>query len=355
MGLDIDITKQLPGFALRAQLGCEQGIIGVLGASGAGKSMLLKCIAGLVSPDRGRILIDGVTFFDSGRKINLPSRERKTGFLFQNYALFPHLTIAENIAFGLDKLNKTDRGKRVSELMERFKLAEMAARYPSQISGGQQQRVALARALAAEPKILLLDEPFSALDNHLKNHMMKDMLVFLKEFGGSTLFVTHNIEEAYRLCDLIAVLNSGKVEFIGPKEEVFMKPASLAAAQITGCKNIAGAVRISSHMARIPEWGITLSTADSIEDEQGFIGIRANHIMMANDKSKENLFSVWIADESKAQFRTTLYLKIGSVSVNPDDYHIEWEISREQRDEIMNLGQPFHICLRPERIFFVRD
>ena len=323
MGLYIDIKKKLPGFMFEVKLSCEQDdIIGVLGASGAGKSMLLNCIAGLISPDEGKIILDNKTFFDSAQKINLAPRDRKAGFLFQNYALFPHLTIAENIAFGLEQFSKADKDKKAVELMERFHIADIGKRYPTQISGGQQQRVALARALAADPQILLLDEPFSALDNHLKAHMMKDMLVSLKEFHGNTLFVTHNMEEAYCLCDRIAVLSAGSVETFDLKQEIFQKPASLETAKITGCKNNATAVRESVNNVEVPDWGIQVKTSMKIEDEKGFVGIRANHIKLADDSNKENCFPVWIADESEAPFRTSLYLKIGYKSRNLEDYNI---------------------------------
>lgn len=353
MGLYIDIKKKLPGFSLQAKLACEQGIIGILGASGSGKSMLLNCIAGLINPDEGKIILNEKTFYDSTQKINLAPRDRKAGFLFQNYALFPHLTIAENIAFGLDALSKSDKNKKVVELMERFHMAGMEKRYPAQISGGQQQRVALARALAVEPELLLLDEPFSALDNHLKVHMMKEMLVSLHEFQGNTLFVTHNIEEAYRLCDRIAVLNAGRVETLGLKKEIFQSPASLETAKITGCKNIAPAVRKSEHMVEVPDWGIQVKTNMKIEQEQGFTGIRANHIKLADDISRENCFPVWITEESEAPFRTTLYLKIGSEPGKLDDFHIQWEVSKDQRDIIKNLPPPVNIYIDPGDVFFV--
>lgn len=353
MGLYIDIIKKLPGFKLQVKLSCEQEIIGILGASGSGKSMLLNSIAGLIHPDEGQIILNHKTFFDSAQKTNIPPKDRKAGFLFQNYALFPHLTIAENIAFGLDALSKSDKNVKVVELMERFDMVGMEKRYPSQISGGQQQRVALARALAVEPEILLLDEPFSALDNHLKNHMIKEMLESLKEFKGTTLFVTHNIEEAYRLCNRIAILSNGKVDTVGLKQEIFERPLSLNAAIITGCKNISAAVRESDHMVKVPDWGIHIKTSMKIENEHGFAGIRANHIKLADESTGENCFSVWIADESEAQFRSTLYLKIGSAPVKSDDYHVQWELSKEQRNAIGNITQPFKIYMDPTHIFFV--
>ena len=353
MGLQIDITKKLSGFKLQVGFSCGREIIGVLGASGSGKSMLLNSIAGLVKPDKGRIALDDAMFFDSAAKINLPPRERKTGYLFQNYAMFPHLTVAENIAFGLGKLTKEEQQKRVSELLERFHLADMGKRYPAQISGGQQQRVALARAMAVEPRILLLDEPFSALDEHLKTHMMKEMHESLTNFEGTTLFVTHNMAEAYRLCDRILVLNDGSVETLDTKQEVFQHPASLATAKITGCKNTAAAVRKSEHTAEIPEWGVVAATASVIDKEEGFIGVRANNIRLADVGKQENCYPVWIADESEAPFRTSLYLKIGSAPAHPDDYHIQWEISREERAAVGRLPQPFRIHMNPQHVFFM--
>lgn len=355
MGLDINIIKKLSGFKLQAQLACEQEIIGILGASGSGKSMLLNCIAGLINPDEGKITLNDKTFFDSAQKINMPPKDRKTGFLFQNYALFPHLTIAENIAFGLDKLSQPEKDKKVAALMERFHLKDMEKRYPSQISGGQQQRVALARALAAEPEILLLDEPFSALDNHLKNYMMKEMLASLKEFQGSTLFVTHNMEEAYRICDRIAVVNAGRIEAFGTKQVIFETPVSFETAKITGCKNIAAAMRKSEHIVEVPEWGITVKTAMKVDNEKGFIGVRANHIKLADDKTGENHFPVWIADESEAPFRANLYLKIGTPPSREEDYHIQWEVSKDQRDAVRSLPQPVNIYMDPARVFFVKN
>ena len=353
MGLQIDIIKKLPGFKLQIDLSCEREIIGILGASGSGKSMLLNSVAGLIKPDKGRIAMDDATFFDSAKRTNIPPRDRKIGYLFQNYAMFPHLTVAGNIAFGLGKLTKAEQNRRVAELLERFHLSDMGKRYPSQISGGQQQRVALARAMAVEPKILLLDEPFSALDEHLKTYMMKEMLESLKKFQGTTLFVTHNMAEAYRLCDRIVIINNGSVETVGTKEEVFQHPVSLSVAKITGCKNTATAVRKGKNSAEIPEWGIRVTTDMEIKDTEGFVGIRANYIKLAKDSNQENCFPVWISDEIEAPFRTTLYLKIGSEPKDQDDFHLQWEMSKEERAAIGKLAQPIEIYLDPKKIFFM--
>lgn len=352
----VDIKKKLPGFKLELKLASGQERIAILGASGSGKSMLLNSIAGLVRPDSGKVVINGKTLFDAEKKINLPPKDRKVGFLFQNYALFPHMTIAENITFALGHLSAGEKNKRAAELLEKFRLQGMEKRYPSQVSGGQQQRVALARALAVEPDILLLDEPFSALDNHLRNYMIKEMLESLKDFQGMTLFVTHNIEEAYRLSDRIAVLSAGSLEAFGPKEELFKNPASLEAARITGCKNLAAGEKVGESVLEIPEWGgIRVRIADYTGAQGGFVGIRANYIKLQDESvnAQDNCFPAWIADESEAPFRTNLYLKIGSAPQRLDDFHLQWEISREQREKLRTMPQPLQIYLDPERIFFV--
>jgi ABC-type sulfate/molybdate transport systems ATPase subunit len=355
MEIRIDIKKKLYDFQLDVKLQSTEEVIGILGASGSGKSMLLRCIAGLVKPDEGQIIINGKTFFDSEKKINLSMRERKVGFLFQNYALFPNMTIEENIAFGLDQLSKTEKKNRVNALMEKYHLGDIGKRYPTQISGGQQQRVALARAVAVEPEMLLLDEPFSALDVHLRNHMMREMSELLKEFQGMTLFVTHNREEAYRLADYIAVFNTGKVEIYGQKDAIFKWPASLETAKITGCKNIVAATRLSENRLHVPQWNISLTTVMKIEHDNGFLGIRANQVKLVDeqDGQQENCFKVWIADESDGPFRTSLYLKIGSRPESIHDFHLQCEISREERNHLANLREPFLIYINPEFVFFV--
>jgi ABC-type sulfate/molybdate transport systems ATPase subunit len=353
----VEIKKKFNGFQLDVKLQSQEEIIGILGASGSGKSMLLRCIAGLVKPDEGKIIINGKTFFDSDKKINLSMRERRVGFLFQNYALFPNMTVESNISFGLDKLPIAEKESKVAKLVKKYSLSGLEKRYPTQISGGQQQRVALARAVAVDPDILLLDEPFSALDVHLRNLMMREMAESLKEFKGMTLFVTHNRDEAYQLCDHIAIFNVGKVEVFGQKDAIFKWPASLETAKITGCKNIVKATRISDNQLDVAEWGITLRTEMKIEHNTGYMGVRANQVKLIDvqDCLEENCFKVWIADESDGPFRTSLYLKIGSKPKSLDDFHIQCEISREERNHLCDLTEPFVIYINPNYVFFVNQ
>lgn len=184
-----------------------QETLGILGGSGSGKSMTLLCLAGVETPTRGRIVLNGRTLFDADQQINLPCYQRRVSLVFQNYALFPHLTIAQNIAFGLDHLPKLLRQQQVTQQLTIMELEGLGDRFPHQISGGQQQRVALARALAIEPELLLLDEPFSALDTHLRSQMEQQLLATLTSYRGITLFVTHNLEEVYRLCENLMVMS----------------------------------------------------------------------------------------------------------------------------------------------------
>ena len=197
MALYVDIEKDLSSFTLKSKFEQENGVLGFLGESGSGKSMTLKCIAGLENPSRGKIILNNRVLFDSEKKINLSAQERKVGFLFQNYALFPHMTVVENIELGLSNLQKEERNKITKEYIKRLCLEGLENRYPWQLSGGQQQRVALARALAPSPDILLLDEPFSALDYHLRGNMERELINILNDYHGDVIFVTHDREERY--------------------------------------------------------------------------------------------------------------------------------------------------------------
>ncbi len=249
--LSVNIQKQLPGFLLDVNFQTDQTPLGLLGASGAGKSLILRCIAGLESPDRGRIVLNGRVLFDSAQGINLPPRDRGCGFLFQNYALFPHLTIAENIAFGMPTGKSQQEIKQeVERQLIAVDLPGMGERYPRELSGGQQQRVALARAKASEPGIMLLDEPFSALDTYLRDKQEKILRNNLIYYQGVTLFITHNLEEAYRVCPKLLVVDRGKAIANDTKQDIFEHPRNFRTAQLTGCKNFSRAITIS---------GLTLS------------------------------------------------------------------------------------------------
>ena len=291
MSLFVDIIKTFPDFKLSAQLDAGSEVIALLGGSGCGKSLTLKCIAGIEKPDKGRIEINGEVVFDSEKKINLKPQQRKVGYLFQNYALFPNIPVWKNIAYGINK-PKNEKLAMVNEIIKKFQLENIKELYPGQISGGQQQRVALARILVADPKILMLDEPFSALDSHLKWSVEQEVAAVLADFKGTTVFVSHNRDEAYRISNRIAVMSTGKIELIGDKDDIFNSPKTLAAARITGCKNISKAEKMGSHLVKAVDWGITLKTAEPVPDGVSHACVRANYFELADDAaSGDNSFS----------------------------------------------------------------
>ena len=213
MGLYVNIAKRLNQFNLQVEFNLENGLTGLMGASGSGKSMTLKCIAGIELPDSGKIVLDGKVLFDSEAKVNLPPQKRNVGYLFQSYALFPNMNVVENILCGLQAkgLSDAEANERAQKLVEKFKLQGLEKSYPRQLSGGQKQRVALARLLAAEPEVILLDEPFSALDEDLKEDLQRELRAALAEFGGVALLVSHNKSEIKKLCNSAYVIKQGQV------------------------------------------------------------------------------------------------------------------------------------------------
>ena len=277
MSLEVAIEKRFAGFTLRAQFTAQDTATAILGASGCGKSMTLRCIAGIVKPDKGRIVLDGVPLFDSEKKIDLPPQKRSVGLLFQNYALFPNMTVEQNILCGLH--NQPDRAKRraaCAEMIRALRLEGLEKRLPAALSGGQQQRVALARILAAKPKILMLDEPFSALDSYLREQVEGEVGALLAAFQGPALLVTHNRDEAYRLCREMIVMDGGRVLRAGETKAVFADPRSCTAARLTGCKNILPCVKAGPHSVRLAGWEAELHLAAEVPEAVCAVGIRAH-------------------------------------------------------------------------------
>lgn len=294
MSLYVDIKKDLGGFVLKTKFEAEEGVTGILGASGCGKSMTLRCIAGIMKPDEGRIELDGTVFFDSERKINLKPQQRRVGLLFQNYALFPNMTVRQNLMTGLIPYEK-DRKKAseaVRSMMEKFYLTGLEKHKPSQLSGGQQQRVALARIFLSRPRILMLDEPFSALDGYLRWNLEMELSEVLREFGGSTLFVSHSREEIYRICDRVCVMDQGKSSPVIPVKQLFEAPKSRAAALLSGCKNFSRAHASGEKKVYAEDWGVELTYGQDAPgtdqaDTIRYIGVRSHYILPVPHKEAE--------------------------------------------------------------------
>lgn len=353
-GLFVDIHKQLAEFDLEVALGSSDRPLGLLGGSGAGKSMLLRCITGIEKPSSGKIVLNGRVLYDSQEQINIPTRDRRIGFLFQNYALFPHLTVAKNIAFGLPKGTPKARIKQeVEAQLAAMQLQGFANRYPHQLSGGQQQRVALARALVSLPEVLLLDEPFSALDTHLRSQMEKQLIFTLSNYQGVTLFITHNLEEAYRVCSDLLVMEKGKAIAYGSKYEIFEHPQTFSVAQLTGCKNFSRARISAAAEVEATDWGVKLQAIEPVPERLTYVGIRAHQLSFTTAPDGENTFPCWLVQTSETPHRMTLYLKLHSPPANPNNYHLQAEVFKEKWATLKDQPFPWYIKLNPLRLILM--
>ncbi|MEG5066519.1 molybdate ABC transporter permease subunit [Microcoleus sp. B3-A4] len=352
-GLCLNIFKPLSGFALDVGFDIGSEVLGILGASGSGKSMTLRCIAGLETPSSGKIAVNGKVLFDSAQGINVPSKDRRIGFLFQNYALFPHLTVAENIAFGLQHLSESEQKLRVKEQLISVKMSGLENRYPHELSGGQQQRVALARAIAPSPDLLLLDEPFSALDTHLRSQLERELMQTLANYRGITLFVSHNLEEVYRLCKNLLVLAEGKPIAFDTKENIFDRPSNFTVAQLTGCKNFSAAKPIAETLVEAIDWGCTLTVVEPIPKSLVSVGIRAHQLIFVSGCDRENTFACWIASTVETPHRVTLYLKLHSPPNDSQDYHLQAEVFKEKWRAIKDNPFPWYVHIEPIRLILM--
>jgi molybdate transport system permease protein len=359
MALDVQIEKQLPDFQLNVAFSASETPLSILGPSGAGKTMLLRCIAGLEQPGRGRVSLHDRVLFDSDQRIQVPARRRRIGMLFQHYALFPHRTVAENITFGLQDLSREEKAARLSTLIARTHLEGLAGRYPRVLSGGEQQRTALARALAIDPEALLLDEPLSSLDTHLRSQVEAQLQETFAAYRRPTLLVTHNIEEAYRLGEQLLVLSRGKVAAFGPKEEVFRRPPTREVAQLTGCKNFSRATKNADGSVEALDWNCRLRVEQSISKPPAFLGIRAHHIDFLEatpaGAPSENVLPCWLVRASETPFRITLYLSLSQPKADISSYDLQAEVFKEKWQRFRSFPYPWHVRLSPDALFLTPE
>ncbi len=263
--LSVEITKRLPEFTLDVAWSAGDGVAVLFGPSGAGKTLTLQCLAGLIRPDAGRIVVDDRVLFDSATGVDLPPQHRRVGYVFQGYALFPHLTVGQNVAFGLRDRPRAERLARAAEVMERLGLGGLEHRRPGELSGGQRQRVALGRALAIDPALLLLDEPLSALDAPLRRSLRDELRTILRGWGTAAVLVTHDFTEAYQLADRIVIYQGGRVIQSAPRAELLWQPASEAVARIMGLRNVLHGTVVKAMPDRIQiSWrGLMLEAVNS--------------------------------------------------------------------------------------------
>lgn len=368
MSLEVDIKKTFPSFTLDVQFEAEDETLGFLGASGCGKSLTMRCIAGIETPDEGRIVVNGRVFFDSEAKINLSPQERKTALLFQNYMLFPNLTVAENVGAGIGReVSKAERAALVTAELKRFGLEGFDARYPAQLSGGQQQRVALARMLAARPGILMLDEPFSALDAHLKGVLEQNLVSLFEAFSGTILYVSHDIDEALRFCDRIAVVEAGHIVEMATGDDLVSQPQSLAGVKLSGCKNATPAERAGKCRVRLPKWGIELETDTEVRPDITHLGVRAFFIERVEGPGR-NAFRVRVDRVSDSRFDRTVLLRfldrsqeaVPTVEVDEDEMkylhqHLFWRVDKLQTpaDELPQEGDELWVHIPSDKVYLV--
>ncbi len=350
--LRVKIKKKLGNFLLDVDFQMEGGVFAILGASGCGKSMTLKCIAGIDHPDEGRIVLNDRVLFDSQKRINLPPQKRKVGYMFQDYALFPNMNVVQNIKAGMGR--KPDPQK-VTAYIKDFQLKGLEDSMPDQLSGGQKQRVAMARMLAAEPELLLLDEPFAALDSYLKWQMEQQMRELLLKIQKPVLFVSHSRDEVYRLCDTVSCLHQGKMEVIEPVKEFFKNPKTKTAALLSGCKNICSVVPVqTTELAKKSDsgklwaesWGVTLSVSKEALQART-IGIRAHYLTIEKPQQE------YVSEFPVGDYRIMEDPFEWNVSFRKDDTceWMQWKISKREWNP--SMGVPKVLYAREEDLLLL--
>jgi molybdate transport system ATP-binding protein len=350
MALEVYIQKRFKEFKLDVSFSNTSNCMGILGASGCGKSMTLKCIAGIENPDEGRIVLNGKVLYDSEKKINIPPQKRNVGYMFQSYALFPMMTIKENIAVGI-KGNREQKENETCVQIEKFHLEGLENRYPCQLSGGQQQRVALARIMAYSPQIIMLDEPFSALDSFLKDTLQLDLLETLKDYRGDVLMVSHNRDEIFKFCDTLSVMDNGQVEAQGRTRDIFKNPVNMISARLTGCKNISKINKISDYELEATDWGIRLTTVEYIDDSIVYVGIRGHRLCPRSKGESVNSMKIKLLRFVETPFEMEYIVKNENAK---DSNDIWWIESKKEIDSEIREETPKYLNFPPKELMLLR-
>lgn len=353
MAVEAAIKYNTGDFTLDIDIRSNAKRIGILGASGAGKSMTLKMIAGILRPDQGKIAVGDHVLFDSEKRIDVKPQKRKVGYLFQNYALFPSMTAAQNIAAGIPR-KQADRDEIVSFLLHRFGLEGLEDHYPSQLSGGQQQRVALARILAVSPEVILLDEPFSALDVHLRDQMNRELLMQLKDFPGTVIMVSHSRDEIYRFSEEIVIIDQGRVIDQGPTDAVFAHPKNSRAAALTGCKNFCRAKRLDDHHFQAADWGVTVTVKETLPEKMTVIGYRAHEFVPIWGEAQENCLPFNLQYKDKLPFEQNYYI-CPSGSADTPFATAAWFVQRSQWQLLAEKGMPDYLQIREKDLLYFEE
>ena len=360
--LQVRIQKQLGSFALDVELHTDARRVVLFGPSGSGKSLTLQCLAGLMRADHGVISIDGQTVFDAGSGLDLPPQGRGIGYVPQGAPLFPHLRVADNVTYGLRRMPAGTRRARAEELLELVHLAGYGSRRPAELSGGEQQRVVLARALARETKLLLLDEPFSALDAPVRAALREEVLDLQARVDVSWVFVTHDLEEAYMLAEDIAVYEQGRILQQGHRDAVFLHPETVEVARLVGIRNVLPAVAAGQSGIRLDgsEVCLHIEAARSIQGSSHWACIRAEDVrVLRKDRPTSDLgpgttLPGTVVDERQLGFTASLAFHVATL---PEPGKLWVDLSRQaylslgvQSDKRWDLFVPssaIHLVPRP--------
>ncbi len=372
MNLSVDIKKSYDDFGLRVKFDSDSKRIGILGASGSGKSMTLKAISGLITPDEGRISVGKSILYDSREKVNVKTADRNVGYLFQSYALFPNMTVRENLESALHGARRRERravsgrtqegsingqaagtgnniaGKQgdrrlVNTYIKKFGLEEVADHRPGELSGGQQQRTALARMLICDPGLLLLDEPFSAVDTFMKEGMRLELIRILNEYNKQVILVSHDRDEIYQMCNYLVLMDKGRVIAHGKTDELFRHPGTEVAARLTGCKNISRIEKLTEHRIKALDWGgLELVTGEKVTDDITHAGIRAHDFIPG--EHGVNVIACGQAMISKMPFEWYVTLENG----------LWWKLGRNLDEEYKSSVVPQYISVEPDRIVLLK-
>ena len=348
MAIEVRIHREFDDFKLDVQFQSESRRIGILGASGCGKSLILKSIAGIERPETGKIESAGKVFFDSAKKIWMPPQERNVGYLFQNYALFPTMTVEKNIGIAL-RCGKKEKEKKVRDMIERFSLQGLEKKLPGQLSGGQQQRTALARIMIYEPDMILLDEPFSALDSYLKEQTQRECLELLQDYPGTVILVSHSRDEIYRFSEEVLVMDGGKAVIKKTVKELFEHPQKVAAAKLTGCKNIEEIVWKDGKHLYVPGWDMVIPAGMGNVGDAQAIGIRAHEFTTERTESDSELvFPVYKPEVTEDLFEYHVQFFTSERAKTP----VVWKVSKKLWD-VGEKGVPKWLHLKREHILFL--
>ena len=342
--IEAKIEKALQSITLNIDLEADVKKIGLLGASGCGKSMTLKCIAGIEKPDRGRIVLNGRVLFDSVKGINLPVQERKVGYLFQNYALFPNMTAQDNVCAGIREGTRKKKLEKTGQMLEKMGLYEDRKKLPEKLSGGQKQRVALARILVNQPELLLLDEPFSALDRELRLCLEEELRDTIADFQKPIMFVSHDKDEMYRMVEDVAIIHDGEIISYADKKTIYNKPTSVRAATAIGCENISAVRRVSDERIYAAEWGVELRL-DAPVREIGHVGIHAENILIGNFENSGSFEVVSMIENPASQI---LFVKSRN-GENPAKLRIE----RKTDDTTYAIGDEVTLSFPADQLVLI--